>query len=113
MTPSSRTRGEPRSRELKPSCVTSETETQSARLGSAPTIAALKANGTFVVSNPQTNAFMLERGAAGGYQDYQLRKSREVQSLKVESLRNPLKNVRTIESPLFVMKEGRAVLDRR
>lgn len=56
---------------------------------------------------------MLERGAAGGYQDYQLRKSREVQSLKVESLRSPLKNVRTIESPLFVMKEGRAVLDRR
>jgi imidazolonepropionase-like amidohydrolase len=151
------------------------------------TIAALKANGTFIVSNPQTNAYMLERGAAGGYQDYQLRKSREVQDLKVESLKkaikagvpvaygtdagvqihgingrqlamyveagmtplqaiqsatlvaarllrmetkigkvapgfygdlvavagDPLKDVRTIESPRFVMKEGRTVLDRR
>ncbi|MBK9062372.1 MAG: amidohydrolase family protein [Acidobacteria bacterium] len=151
------------------------------------TIAALKANGTFVVSNPLTNAYMLERGAAGGYQDYQLRKSREVKDLKTESLRkaikagipvaygtdagvqihgingrqlamyveagmtplqaiqsatlvaarllrmetkigrvapgfygdlvavagDPLKDVRTIESPRFVMKEGRAVLDRR
>ena len=150
-------------------------------------IAALKANGTFIVSNPQTNAYMLERGAAGGYQDYQLRKSREVKDLKVESLKkaikagipvaygtdagvqihgingrqlamyveagmtplqaiqsatlvaarllrletkigkvapgfygdlvavagDPLKDVRTIESPRFVMKEGRAVLDRR
>ncbi len=151
------------------------------------TIAALKANGTFIVSNPLTNAYMLERGAAGGYQDYQLRKSREVKDLKVESLRkaieagipvaygtdagvqihgingkqlamyveagmtplqaiqsatlvaarllrmeskigrvapgfygdlvavagDPLKDVRTIESPRFVMKEGRAILDRR
>ena len=151
------------------------------------TIAALKASGTFIVSNPQTNAYMLERGAAGGYQDYQLRKSREVKDLKVESLKkavkaglpiaygtdagvqihgingrqlamyveagmtplqaiqsatlvaarllrmetkigkvapgfygdlvavagDPLKNVRTIESPRFVMKEGRAILDRR
>lgn len=151
------------------------------------TIAALKANGTFIVSNPQTNAYMLERGAAGGYQDYQLRKSREVKDLKVESLRkaikagipvaygtdagvqihgingrqlamyvdagmtplqaiqsatlvaarllrmetkigkiapgfygdlvavagDPLKDVRTIESPLFVMKEGRLVFEKR
>ncbi len=151
------------------------------------TIAALKANGTFIVSNPQTNAYMLERGAAGGYQDYQLRKSREVKDLKTESLRkaikaglpvaygtdagvqihgingrqlamyveagmtplqaiqsatlvaarllrldtkigkvapgfygdlvavagDPLKNVRTIESPLFVMKEGRLVFEKR
>ena len=150
-------------------------------------IAALKANGTFVVSNPLSNAYMLERGASGGYQDYQLRKSREVKDLKMESLRraikagipvaygtdagvqihgingrqlaiyveagmtplqaiqsatlvaarllrmetrigkiapgfygdlvavagDPLKDVRTVESPLFVMKEGRVVLDRR
>ena len=55
------------------------------------TIAALKANGTFIVSNPHTNAYMLERGAAGGYQDYQLRKSREVKDLKVESLRKAIK----------------------
>jgi len=151
------------------------------------TIAALKASGTFIVSNPQTNAYMLERGAAGGYQDYQLRKSREVKDLKVESLKkavkaglpiaygtdagvqihgingrqlamyveagmtplqaiqsatlvaarllrmetkigkvapgfygdlvavagDPLQNVRTIESPLFVMKEGRLVFEKR
>jgi imidazolonepropionase-like amidohydrolase len=54
-------------------------------------LAALKANGTFIVSNPLSNAYMLERGAAGGYQDYQLRKSREVYALKVESLRKAIR----------------------
>jgi imidazolonepropionase-like amidohydrolase len=54
-------------------------------------IAALKANGTFIVSNPLSNAYMLERGAAGGYQDYQLRKSREVYALKVESLKKAIR----------------------
>ncbi|MCM3876489.1 MAG: amidohydrolase family protein [Thermoanaerobaculia bacterium] len=54
-------------------------------------IAVLKANGTFIVSNPLTNATMLERGAAGGYQDYQLRKSREIYGLKVESLRKAIR----------------------
>ncbi|HET7294007.1 MAG TPA: amidohydrolase family protein [Vicinamibacteria bacterium] len=52
---------------------------------------ALKEKGTFIVSNPQSNAYMLERGAAGGYQDYQLRKSRELYALKVESLRKAIK----------------------
>ncbi len=151
------------------------------------TIAVLKANGTFIVSNPLSNSYMLERGAAGGYQDYQLRKSREVKDLKMESLRkairagipvaygtdagvqihgingkqfalyveagmtplqairsatlvaarllrmekkigqiapgffgdlvavagDPLADVRVLESPRFVMKEGRVALDRR
>ncbi len=54
-------------------------------------IAVLKANGTFIVSNPLSNAYMLERGAAGGYQDYQLKKSREVYGLKVESLRKAIR----------------------
>ena len=150
-------------------------------------IAVLKANGTFIVSNPISNAYMLERGAAGGYQDYQLRKSREIKDLKMESLRkairasipaaygtdagvqihgingkqfalyveagmtplqaiqsatlvaarllrmekqigqvapgffgdlvavagDPLTDVRVLESPRFVMKEGRVALDRR
>lgn len=50
-------------------------------------IAALKTAGTFVVSNPYTNAYMLERGAAGGYQPYQLEKARAVFTAKMESLR--------------------------
>jgi imidazolonepropionase-like amidohydrolase len=54
-------------------------------------LAALKANGTFIVSNPLSNAYMLERGAKGGYQDYQLRKSRELYSLKVESLKKAIR----------------------
>ena len=149
-------------------------------------LALLKEKGTFVVSNPLSNAYMLERGQAGGYQDYQLRKSRELYGLKVESLRrairaglsvaygtdagvqphginarqlamyveagmspldalrsatlvaarllrqeqrlgklepgyvgdlvavagNPLENIRTLESPVFVMKEGVVVSSR-
>jgi imidazolonepropionase-like amidohydrolase len=54
-------------------------------------LAVLKEKGTFIVSNPQSNAYMLERGAAGGYQDYQLRKSRDLYGLKVESLRKAVK----------------------
>jgi imidazolonepropionase-like amidohydrolase len=150
-------------------------------------VALLKEKGTFIVSNPYTNAYMVERGPAGGYQTYQLDKSREVLGLKMESLRravkagvlvaygtdsgvqphglngrqlrmyveagmtplqalqsatvvaarllrmeakigrletgfvgdvvavrgNPLEDVRTVEAPVFVMKEGRVVLDRR
>jgi imidazolonepropionase-like amidohydrolase len=149
-------------------------------------IAILKEKGVFIVPNPQTNAYMIERGAAGGYQDYQLRKSREILGLKMESLRkairagvlvaygtdagvqphglnggqlrmyveagmtplqalqsatlvaarllrreatlgqlakgyrgdvvavrgNPLDDVRTVESPVFVMKDGKVVLTR-
>ena len=150
-------------------------------------IALLKEKGTFIVPNPYTNVYMAERGAAGGYQPYQLQKGAEVLVRKMESLRkairagvavaygtdsgvqphglngrqlrvyveagmtplqalqsatvvaakllrmetrvgrldpgfvgdlvavrgNPLDDVRTVESPVFVMKDGRVVLDRR
>ncbi len=149
------------------------------------TIAALKSNGVFIVSNPYTNLYILERGKTGGYQDYQIEKSRQIYSLKVESLRrairagvavaygtdsgvqphglngrqlalyveagmsplqaiqsattvaarllrmekrlgkiekgfagdlvalsaNPLENIRAVETPLFVMKEGKVVFE--
>jgi imidazolonepropionase-like amidohydrolase len=149
-------------------------------------VALAKDRGTFLVMNPYTNAYMLERGAAG-YTDYQLEKARLVYRQKVESLKkairagvnlaygtdsgvqvhglngkqfaiyvdagmtplqaiqsatlaagrllrmetkigrvapgfvgdlvavagDPLKDVKTLESPRFVMKDGRAVLDWR
>lgn len=50
-------------------------------------IAILKENGTFIVPNPYTNIYMLERGKEGGYQDYQLVKAREVLASKLASLR--------------------------
>lgn len=148
-------------------------------------VAIIKSKGVFIVPNPQTNAYMVARGAAGGYQDYQLAKGREVLGLKMESLRkaveagllvaygtdagvqphglnagqlrmyveagmtplqalqsatlvaarllrredrlgrlargyagdvvavrgNPLEDLRTLESPVFVMKDGRVVKD--
>jgi imidazolonepropionase-like amidohydrolase len=55
------------------------------------TIAAIKERGTFVVPNPYTNAYMVERGAAGGYQPYQLEKSREILTLKMESLKRAIR----------------------
>jgi len=149
------------------------------------TIAALKANGTFIVPNPYTSRYILGRGKAGGFQDYQIEKSRQVYAMKVESLRravragvavaygtdsgvqphgangkqfalyveagmsplqalqsattvaarllrmetrigkiqkgfaadlvavagNPLEDIATVEAPLFVMKEGKAVVE--
>jgi len=51
------------------------------------TIALAKERGAFVVPNPFTNAWILERGAAGGYQPYQVEKSRQVYTAKLESLR--------------------------
>jgi imidazolonepropionase-like amidohydrolase len=44
-------------------------------------------HGTWLVMNPYTNKYMLERGAAGGYQPYQLEKARDVLELKMASLR--------------------------
>jgi imidazolonepropionase-like amidohydrolase len=44
-------------------------------------------HGTWLVMNPYTNQYMLERGAAGGYQPYQLEKARQVLELKMASLR--------------------------
>jgi imidazolonepropionase-like amidohydrolase len=43
--------------------------------------------GTWLVMNPYTNRYMIERGAAGGYEPYQLEKSRQVLELKMASLR--------------------------
>jgi imidazolonepropionase-like amidohydrolase len=54
-------------------------------------IALLKRSGIFVVINPYTNAYMLERGAAGGYQPYQLEKSRQIYQMKLDSLRRAVK----------------------
>ncbi len=147
----------------------------------------IKERGTFIVPNPITNSTMLERGAAGGFQPYQIEKSRVIYELKMESLRkairagvaiaygtdsgvqshgsngrqlalfveagmtplaalqsatvvaarllrmedrigtvapgafadlvavagDPLADVRTVEHPLWIMKEGQVALDRR
>jgi imidazolonepropionase-like amidohydrolase len=54
-------------------------------------IALIKQKGVFIVPNPQTNLYMVERGPAGGYQDYQLVKAREVLGLKMESLRKAIR----------------------
>jgi len=53
-------------------------------------VALIKARGVFIVPNPYTNKYILERGAAGGYQDYQIEKSRQVYELKVASLRKAI-----------------------
>jgi imidazolonepropionase-like amidohydrolase len=44
-------------------------------------------HGVWLVMNPYTNRYMLERGAAGGYEPYQLEKARQVLDLKMASLR--------------------------
>jgi len=53
-------------------------------------VALIKARGVFIVPNPYTNKYILERGAAGGYQDYQIEKSRQVYELKVASLKKAI-----------------------
>jgi imidazolonepropionase-like amidohydrolase len=50
------------------------------------TIALARERAAFVVPNPFTNYWILERGAAGGYQPYQVEKSREVYGAKMASL---------------------------
>jgi imidazolonepropionase-like amidohydrolase len=151
------------------------------------TIALAREHGTYLVPNPITNATMLARGAAGGFQPYQLEKTRWIYDVKMESLRkaiaaglriaygtdsgvqahgrnaeqlalfveagmsplaalraatvvaaellrlegrvgtlgpgafadlvavrgNPLEDIRVMERPVWVMKEGAVVLDRR
>ena len=44
-------------------------------------------HGVWLVMNPYTNRYMIERDAAGGYEPYQLEKARQVLDLKMESLR--------------------------
>lgn len=54
-------------------------------------LAAIKQAGAFIVPNPYTNLFMIERGAAGGFMPYQLEKGRRIYTLKMDSLRRALK----------------------
>ncbi len=54
-------------------------------------LALVRERGVFVVPNPYTNTYMLERGAAGGYQPYQLAKSREILDLKMASLKSAIR----------------------
>ena len=44
-------------------------------------------HGTWLVMNPYTNRYMLDRGAAGGYEPYQLEKAEQVLEMKMASLR--------------------------
>ncbi|HTG77160.1 MAG TPA: amidohydrolase family protein [Steroidobacteraceae bacterium] len=44
-------------------------------------------HGTWLVMNPYTNRYMLDRGAAGGYEPYQLEKAATVLEMKMASLR--------------------------
>jgi len=44
-------------------------------------------HGTWLVMNPYTNRYMIDRGAAGGYQPYQLEKAGQVLEMKMASLR--------------------------
>ena len=47
-------------------------------------------NGTYLVPNPVSNQYMLEHGASGGYQPYQLDKARQVLTFKLASLRRAI-----------------------
>ena len=54
-------------------------------------IALIRERGTYVVPNPYTNWHIIERGAAGGFEPYQIEKSKEVYELKLESLRRAIR----------------------
>ena len=54
-------------------------------------IALIREHGTFIVPNPYTNQYILERGAAGGFQPYEIEKSRQILGLKMQSLRDAIK----------------------
>lgn len=55
------------------------------------TIALIADRGSFVVPNPYTNRYIIERGEAGGFESYQIDKSRQVYELKLESLRRAIR----------------------
>jgi imidazolonepropionase-like amidohydrolase len=57
----------------------------------AEAIRLIREHGTFVVPNPYTNQYIIERGAAGGFQPFQIEKSRQVLGLKLQSLRDAIK----------------------
>lgn len=50
-------------------------------------IAEVRRAGAFLVPNPYTNLFILERGRAGGFLDYEIEKSRVVFQRKLDSVR--------------------------
>jgi imidazolonepropionase-like amidohydrolase len=53
-------------------------------------IAELRRTGAFIVPNPYTNLYILERGRAGGFQDYEIEKSRSVYQHKLDSMRRAI-----------------------
>jgi imidazolonepropionase-like amidohydrolase len=53
-------------------------------------IAELRRTGAFIVSNPYTNYYILEKGTAGGFQGYEVEKSRQVYQAKLDSLRRAI-----------------------
>lgn len=55
------------------------------------TIGLIRSRGIFIVPNPYTNAYILERGAAGGFQPFQIEKSRQILKLKMGSLRQAVR----------------------
>jgi imidazolonepropionase-like amidohydrolase len=54
-------------------------------------ITELRRTGAFIVSNPYTNYYILEQGKNGGYQDYEIEKSRQVYQAKLGSLRRAIR----------------------
>lgn len=54
-------------------------------------VAELRRSGSFVVSNPYTNYYILEKGTAGGFQGYEVEKSRQVYQAKLDSLRRAIR----------------------
>jgi imidazolonepropionase-like amidohydrolase len=50
-------------------------------------IAEIKRQGIFLVPNPYTNFYILDRGQSAGFMDYEIEKSRQVYYKKMESLR--------------------------
>lgn len=54
-------------------------------------IAEILRRGVFIVPNPYTNYYILERANTGAFQDYEVAKSREVYQHKVDSLRRAIR----------------------
>jgi imidazolonepropionase-like amidohydrolase len=55
------------------------------------TVRLIRERGTFVVPNPYTNFHIIDRGAAGGFEPYQIEKSKQVYELKLDSLRRAIR----------------------
>lgn len=50
-------------------------------------ISELKRQGTFIVPNPYTNFYILDRGQSAGFVDYEIEKSKQIYYKKMDSLR--------------------------